>query len=313
MHRDSSGVNNRFMSKIIADLNDKNLIIGNWMPKILRYYYLGFPMGYKMPKSHSHEDCIEVMYVEKGRCYMEAGTSKDNLEEATLVRAGEFLLVNGNVNHRMYVEDDHTCKILNIEFGFIPCDDTFFPLCQLIDKGLEWPVPFMQDKPFMLLSDSRDILWILKNIILELHSGGNRPAVDLLLWQFFQNLCHLVKESRLVFGNPKAVCIIKAKRYMKNNYHSGIRVEDAANASGLNRSYFQRIFKEETGQNPIEYLTKLRMMRATELLGKTKLSLAEIAYNAGFGSQQYFSYLFKRETGLSPGSYRRQFEVKRSE
>ena len=72
----------------------------------------------------------------------------------------------------------------------------------------------------------------------------------------------------------------------------------------INSAYFSTLFKQETGQCFIEYLTSLRISRAKELLKTTKKRTADIAFEVGYNDQNYFSKLFKKCTGLSARDFR---------
>jgi AraC-like DNA-binding protein len=122
-------------------------------------------------------------------------------------------------------------------------------------------------------------------------------------------IIRLIEEERLTGSDPQMAYVRSAIHFIHKSYHRDIKVEDIANRLGLNRSYFHRIFKEYTGVTPIEYLTRVRINRAKNLLVKTNLSMSEVAHNIGIGSQQYFTYLFKKGTGMSPGKFRKLFEV----
>ena len=72
----------------------------------------------------------------------------------------------------------------------------------------------------------------------------------------------------------------------------------------MNATYFSALFKRETGQCFIEYLTFLRMTRAKELLKATQKRTSDIAFEVGYNDQNYFSKLFKKYTGTSAREFR---------
>lgn len=78
-------------------------------------------------------------------------------------------------------------------------------------------------------------------------------------------------------------------------------------AQGLNfgRTAFFKKVKQLTGMTPNEYIKKMRMEKAAELLLTTNLTAAEIAYKVGFEDQFYFSKSFKKYYGVSPTQYRK--------
>ncbi|HLV09062.1 MAG TPA: helix-turn-helix domain-containing protein [Halanaerobiales bacterium] len=99
--------------------------------------------------------------------------------------------------------------------------------------------------------------------------------------------------------------IFKAMNYIRNNYYKqDINLNEVAGEVGLSVSYFSKLFKEETGLSYSEYLNKVRLAAAKELLNKD-ISIAETAYTVGFNDQSYFSRVFKKSEGISPGKYKR--------
>ncbi len=95
-----------------------------------------------------------------------------------------------------------------------------------------------------------------------------------------------------------------AAEYMKYNFHSGIGVSDAAAFVGIDRSYLSRLFSEELGVSPSEYLLRLRMEEAERLLCSPRLSLSDIAASVGYSDQFVFSKAFSRYFGASPKTHR---------
>jgi len=65
------------------------------------------------------------------------------------------------------------------------------------------------------------------------------------------------------------------------------------------------MFKKETGQNFINYLTNIRIEKAKELLRSTNLKSYEIAYKVGYDNPTYFSTVFKKLTGMTPLDYKK--------
>ncbi|MBQ8145062.1 MAG: AraC family transcriptional regulator [Butyricicoccus sp.] len=77
-----------------------------------------------------------------------------------------------------------------------------------------------------------------------------------------------------------------------------------AKSQNITTSYFRSIFKSITGLSPIEYLNRVRILRALDLLQTTELPITEIALKVGFNDPNYFSRLFKRILGYSPRHFR---------
>jgi AraC family transcriptional regulator len=84
-----------------------------------------------------------------------------------------------------------------------------------------------------------------------------------------------------------------------------ITLADLAQVAGLSTFHFTRMFTRAVGLPPYRYLSRLRLDNAMTEITAGKLSLAQIALNAGFSSQASFTRAFLRATGVTPGEYRR--------
>ncbi|MDR2446694.1 MAG: response regulator [Treponema sp.] len=105
-------------------------------------------------------------------------------------------------------------------------------------------------------------------------------------------------------GRYQAV-IMKAREYIDLNYTSGeISLHSTANSIGISPNHLSAVFAQETGENFIDYLTRVRIEKAKFLLKNTAMKSADIAYETGFNDPHYFSYIFKKNTGMSPRKYR---------
>lgn len=101
--------------------------------------------------------------------------------------------------------------------------------------------------------------------------------------------------------------VLKAKQYINQHYCENISLEVVADFLALSPSYFSRLFRRNTGDNFIDYLTNLRISYAKELLKSAKYKIYEISEMVGFENSQYFSRVFKKCTGLSPLDFKTSF------
>ncbi len=72
----------------------------------------------------------------------------------------------------------------------------------------------------------------------------------------------------------------------------------------MSAAYFSTVFKKETGQTFINYLTDYRMEEALELLLNQDEKTYIIAEKVGYADPNYFSYVFKKKFGVSPSKYK---------
>ena len=99
--------------------------------------------------------------------------------------------------------------------------------------------------------------------------------------------------------------IREAITFIKENYARDISVEDIARRTGLNRSYFGKVFKGSVGKSPQQYLIGYRMTKAAELLKLTAMPVAEVGTAVGYPNQLHFSRAFKSAYGVSPREWRK--------
>ncbi len=103
-------------------------------------------------------------------------------------------------------------------------------------------------------------------------------------------------------GWPKQIS--KAILFAKRNYENQIGLDDLVAASGLSKYHFTRLFHKTTNLTPIQYLTKVRIDKAIELLRMTNHSVDEIAKQVGYTNGNYFIKVFHKRIGMSPGQFR---------
>lgn len=123
---------------------------------------------------------------------------------------------------------------------------------------------------------------------------------QVLSW--LRDIVNLVRSSR-EFRN--ASLVEKAVRYIEENFHLELSLEDVAQQVYLSPCYFSRLFKQVKGWSFSEYLTQVRMEEARRLLINTDCQISEIASRIGYRDARYFSQVFKRNEGCTPISYRR--------
>lgn len=103
--------------------------------------------------------------------------------------------------------------------------------------------------------------------------------------------------------------VIQGKEYIKENYGDpDLSLEKVANLLNVHKDYLSKLMKEELGYSFIEYLTKVRVNRAKEILEQdlANAKIYDIARKVGYKSQHYFSRTFKKNVGLTPLQYRKE-------
>lgn len=98
--------------------------------------------------------------------------------------------------------------------------------------------------------------------------------------------------------------IHEALKFINKNFSENITLESVSEHVHLTSHYFSRYFKNSTGVNFIEYLTKLRIKEAKRLLVSTSKSISRISLDIGYVDSAYFSKVFMKYEGVSPHKYR---------
>ena len=102
--------------------------------------------------------------------------------------------------------------------------------------------------------------------------------------------------------------IEEAFKYIQTNYRQKLLIRDLAKSMGFNESYFTRLFKRIAGTTPHEYLMRLRIDKAKQILKQTEKSVVEISSDVGFDNVNVFIRDFKKYTGTTPLRYKNYTE-----
>lgn len=134
---------------------------------------------------------------------------------------------------------------------------------------------------------------------------GADPAA---LRDHVQDVCLWAIHSRDNLGGSRHGALIqRACAYLDEHFSEpGLSLNEVAAQVGLSPNHFSTVFSSEAGETFRDYLTRLRMERARELLRTTNLSSAEICARVGYNDPHYFGAAFKRATGMSPRHFRAQ-------
>lgn len=100
--------------------------------------------------------------------------------------------------------------------------------------------------------------------------------------------------------------ILTAQQWLEDNYSANFLLQEVAANVGLSLRSFMRRFKNATGETPINYLQRVRVQVAMQLLSMGSLSVDEISYRVGYEDVSFFCRLFKRYTQLTPGEFKLQ-------
>lgn len=109
--------------------------------------------------------------------------------------------------------------------------------------------------------------------------------------------------------SPEEVVAI-IKDYIESNYCTSIKITMFAEKYFFSIEYLTKLFKSKYGYSIYEYVLKLRMERAKELLSNEENKIVDIAERLGYADNHYFSKAFRNYYGISPSQYRKELPEK---
>ena len=160
---------------------------------------------------------------------------------------------------------------------------------------------------------SKELREEMKKEMLYMAEHGDESPFHLIghLYLFIDYMSRSSVSMRLsIEGRVRDFYIKEALTYIEQNFQNDISVEGIAKSCGLNRSYFGRIFKDAIGKSPKEFIMDYRMVKATELLKLTDLTIGDIGNAVGYPNQLHFSRAFKHTYGMSPREWRNKNNIR---
>ena len=234
-------------------------------------------------------------YALSGTGILYADDSKGNTKEYRIKSNQGFMIFPGQIN--TYISD----KNLPWEYVWIEFDG--LRVKEALDiAGLSCDSPVYHAK----FKELRETM-VQEMLYLTEHEEFSPFHLIGHLYLFFDAMLQsITPEANTSQKRLQDYYIHEALTYIEQNFQNDITVEDIAKICGLNRSYFGKIFKDSTGKTPQQFLLTYRMIKATELLKLTKLSIGDISNAVGYTNQLHFSRAFKNVYGIPPRKWRNE-------
>ena len=125
-----------------------------------------------------------------------------------------------------------------------------------------------------------------------------------LLTIFGQHLSMLSNQLTTQATEAEPHAIARAREFIAQNQDRDVSLQEVAKAVNTSTFYFCKLFKKATGLTFTDYLSRVRIEKAKNLLLNPNLRVSEIAYEVGFQSLTHFNRMFRKLTGQSPSAYR---------
>lgn len=147
----------------------------------------------------------------------------------------------------------------------------------------------------------RDLLF---KIFSDVKNGVIIPEQQ-LSFSIYEMLLELLNPSKTKDKTIHEENIARTKEYIVSHLNEQITVEILADVANMSVTNFSRVFRQQTGFSPYDFVLSTRLNKAKEYLLQTNMSVTQIAYETGFNSESNFIYCFTNNEGISPGKFRK--------
>lgn len=142
---------------------------------------------------------------------------------------------------------------------------------------------------------------------LESELNEKAPGFEVMSLAFFLEIIGFLSRAfvRREDSGDNLLGIAEVISHIERRYAEPIHMKELLAIACLSESQLLRVFRKATGFPPIDYLIRLRVKHAKELLRASELSISEVARQVGFSDTNYFTRQFQRITGMIPRNYRK--------
>ncbi len=256
------------------------------------------PPHYEMPTADAYTDFFGISYMISGERLI---YSQDS---TTIVQAGDLTFIPKNVYRR-------TTYISNAPYERIILKFTDSMISELLDTiGIDNFNMLCEEHVLHFEKSSQDkIMTIMREMEQEWNSYN--AYSELLLKGLLHKLIILCLRERIIGGThilsleKKQDYLADAIKYIKAHLRDNPSLEETAQHVSISASYLSKLFANHLHTSYSAFILNEKLTYATKLLANTKLSMTEVALEAGFSSSAYFSDCFRRRSGISPLKYRK--------
>lgn len=254
---------------------------------------------YEMAAAEAYTDFYGISYMLSGdRLIYSPGFT-------TIVQAGEMVFIPRNVYRR-------TTYISNTPYERIILKFTDSMIADLLDViGIDKYNGLCEEH---VIRFEKSTQMKICSILSEMEKEWNayNDCSEIVLKGLLNNLIILVLRERIVGGvhvmklEKRNDCLANAITYIKAHLRENPSLETTALNVNISPSYLSKIFINYLHTPYSTFVRNEKIMYAQRLLAGSRMSITEIAAEAGFSSNAYFSDCFRRNTGISPIQFRRE-------
>lgn len=250
---------------------------------------------------HWHEH-LQFYYFVEGEALLECGHSRFE------VSPGSIVVINSNELHYLESLSD------DLEFYTIRIDPSFLFSNQVDLLQTKYLAPLASNRISFrnLIENDIEILECITKTLQEynLKKVGYELAVKASIYQLIVLLlrgyvCKILSEKAFEEKARSLKRFNTVLQFLEDNYDKKISLKELADSANLSECHFCRTFKQITGKTLTDYVNKIRLEKAADILKQTDLSVTEISLKCGFDNISYFNRLFSKYYEISPTKFRK--------
>ncbi|WPO92224.1 helix-turn-helix domain-containing protein [Chryseobacterium sp. HR92] len=218
--------------------------------------------------------------------------------ESILVAPGETMVID-------FPEADETptqCISLSLNLDFIEDSLNYLNYhLPKVDETSQWNIQL--DEYFLF--NNKAIASATNNIMrIAMDDNSQKDimadfALKELLIRLMQTQARSMVEKNIVKNKSRISFVVD---YIKRNLHQKLSIDNIAKLAYVSKSNFFKMFKDELGTSPNDFILQERISKAKELLA-SQISIKETAFQTGFSDTNYFTRVFKQLEGVTPKNY----------
>lgn len=250
---------------------------------LLPVYLITVGSRHRQEPRHRPEGAVfhHILYVEKGEGVFETPNGNFVLHEGTAV------FIRKEVPVSYYKKGDA------FETAWVTFDGG------QVDTILE----YFHAKDFAFLESE-----LIRSMILNVFKLAERNASPEFLSKNVYEM--IITFFDAVNSAQKPPVLLRAKKYIEENHALDLSVSDIARVIGISESLLFRLFRDEEHTTPIDFLRKVRIRHAEQLLlSDHRIRISEVGLRCGFSDPAYFCKVFREATGLTPKIYQKRYTL----
>lgn len=245
---------------------------------------------------HWHQT-FEICYVRKGQVRFLCGEKQIHAEK------GDLVIICPNIPHGVFFDFEEDCEYDTLSFAS--------DLLKASGRSAEYIEPLMNGsktlRPHITTTASQySLIYSTLENIFSCAKDATEKSDMLLKSEMFCLFWLLEQEGAFCTeaNNKNDHDLRPALDYINSHYQEQISISHLAALVSLSKNYFMNRFRQITGSTCVEYINKVRINAACEMLQSGKMPVTEVAFACGFGNLSNFNRQFRRITGRSPREYR---------